>query len=376
VSTDTLDRDFPETADRLRRTLAAVAGSTPTPDRSAELAARLAAGGHRDGVADFGLAAARRRRGRRRLLVVAAAAVAVLAIGAALAARAGRDEPGAFTTNPDVGTGWFLPPEGWTVTGVDSDFLDVGESGACPCTTWVAARPGDDGAAVLLFESAAPATPEAGGDPIDVGGRAGRVDAGGTATFVTASGGGRRVIVTGRNVGREDLAALADGALDQREAGADLAVGRLPLPAGFVPTVPVVKPAWRSENLVAVHVREDATGRRLTYQVVPGGYLRDGLLVTPSLRVTDGVVTGTGVDPETEAPMLVLVGGSEDVQVGGTAFGEPVDRFTTAELRRFAAGLREVETAEWRAALDRATGPVEDEVRRAETLTSPPLVER
>jgi hypothetical protein len=377
VSTDTLDRDFPETTDRLRRTLAAVAGSTPTPDRSAELAARLAAGGHRDGVADFGVAAAARRR-RRRLLVVAAAAVAVLAIGAAMAARAGRDEPGAFTTNPDVGTGWFLPPEGWTVTGVDSDFLDVGENGACPCTNWVAARPGDGpaGATIVLSESAAAPEPDTEGEPIDVGGRQGRITEVDPIVFMTASGGGRRVVVRGRNVERADLVAVADAALDQRESGSDLVVDRLPLPAGFVGTAPIVKPAWRSENLVAVHVTEDGTGRRLTYQIVPAGYLRDDLLNAQTVTVADGSVAGSGTDPDSGTPMLVLAGGPEDIQVGGTAFGEEVDRLTAAELRQFAAGLREVETADWRAALDRATGPVKDEVRQAETLTSPPLVER
>jgi len=376
AGSDTLDRDFPDAAARLRATLAAVASATAAPDRSDELEAALS-GEMPGGLVRLG--SRRRAPGRRRLLAVAAAVVVVALVAAVLVAQSREDAgPPAVSTEADIGTGWYLPPAGWRVTSVDTDFLDVGEAGACPCTTWLAARPGSDRPPTLVVsEAGEPAEPDTTGRAIDVGGREGRFA---TPFFrnrvVTAAAAGRQVSVSGRKVGQDDLVAVADALLDQREAGRDLDMAQVPLPDGFVATAPVVTPAWLSEHLVAVTATENGTGRRLVYQVVPAGWLRGDLLVARSIRVGDGVATGL-VDGAAGSPQTLYTAGRRvDIAVGDSPFGEPTSTFSDAELRRFAAGLHEVTTDDWRAALAGAPGGVDRDVRRAATLTSPPLVVR
>ena len=389
MSTHPPERDATETADRLRRTLTAVAEGTPTRDRSAELEARLDAAGARrrrhrrprPGAArhlTVGPGAPSRERSSRRLAALAAGVVVLAGAVAVVAVAAGRDERAPHTLTPDTSelrTGWFLPADGWEITSVITEFLDVGEAGTCPCTSWVAARPGDPGASLVLEEAEAGGTGiDAEGSPIDVGGRTGTVaDIAEGASFLAVSGGGRQVLLTARGVDAADLATLADAALDQRDAGGELDVDRLPLPSGFVGTAPRVTPARRAEHLVVVTAREAATGRELNYQVVPAGYLRTYLVQATALEVDDGMVGGISVEPP-DNRQLVLVGGPEDLVVGGAPFGGPTDAFDDDELRRFAGDLREVSTADWRAALADA-GDVDPLVLEAETLDSPPLVE-
>lgn len=369
---DTLDRDFPDAAARLRATLAAVASATGAPDRSDELEAML------DGEAPSTLI----RVGPRRGLLAVAAAVVVALVAAVLVAQSREDAgPPAVSIDTDLGTGWYLPQAGWRVTAVDTDFLDVGERGACPCTTWLAARPGSSHPpAIVMTESGAPEERGTEGLAIDVGGRPGRYTSYGSKDFVTswvtARAAGRQVSVSGQNVALGDLVAMADSVLDQRDARRDLDVARVPLPAGFVATTPVVTPAWLSEHLLAVTATEVGTGRRIVYQVVPPGWLRGDLLAARSIRVDDGVAAGPVDGPAGHGATLYIAGRHVDIAVGESPFGERTSKFSEGDLRRFADGLHEVTTDEWRAALADAPGWVDRDVRRAATLTSPPLVVR
>lgn len=340
------------------------AGRATTPDRSAELVARLAAGD-------------RPSAPRHRRLVAAAAAITLLVATGAFVAIQARDDtsPGVASGPGDPRTGWFLPPEGWSVSSVDTEHLDVGEDTACSCTSWIAARPGDGGEIIVLNESAAGEAFDSSGSPIDVGGRSGRIsqlDA--DWSWLVAESRGRQVTLMARGVVARDLAALADAALDQRDAGEDLTVDHLPLPDRFVGTHPAIKPPWRAEALLVVTATEADTGRELIYQVVPAGYLRFDILEAGPLRVEDGLVSGIASDPDGNRWLIVL-GGPEDLVVGRSPFGDPVDVFDEDELRQFASGLREVPTADWRAALATAEGDVDRTVLEAETLTSPPLIE-
>ena len=90
----------------------------------------------------------------------------------------------------------------------------------------------------------------------------------------------------------------------------------------------------------------------------------------------DGAVTGVTTD-DAGAARLVVLGGPEDVVVGGTLAGGPVESVTEDAVREFASGLREVPTADWRDALASAVpdGHVEEMVLEADSLTSPPLIE-
>jgi hypothetical protein len=313
------------------------------------------------------------------MIAVTVAVLVLTALVGLLEIQRHDSSPDVTSAESGSDTGWFLPPDGWSVVSIVTDQLFVGEGGACPCTSWVAARPGDGGVSIELQESAdAGGTTWVQGDPIDVGGRPGKItslDAG--SSMLGVASGGRQVVLRAHGVEDRDLVALADAALDQRDAGDELAVDALPLPAGFVGTRPVAKPDSPSEHLVLITVEELASGRELTYQVVPAGYLRQLVVQAQALEVGDGVISATGTD-ETGggAPLLLVLGGPEDLMVGGAPLGGPVDTFTADELRSFAAGLHEVTTADWRRALAdaAANGQVETKVLEADTLTSGPLI--
>ena len=238
--------EFPATADRLRRTLATVAATTPTPDRTAELLTRLpqiarpadsaaptSFAGNGDDPGPEMLYAPHPspvRRGRRLAMV---AAVALLVGAAAVAVSlAGEDDGPKVKAGPgDLDTGWILPPAGWQISSVRTDFIDIGENGACPCTTWVAARPGTTPAVVTVSESAVPEDQEAEpSEPVDVGGRRGRLSTAGISSLrvsiVSVDVGSRSLVVRGARVERSDLVALADAWLDQRASGGRDRCGR------------------------------------------------------------------------------------------------------------------------------------------------------
>jgi hypothetical protein len=377
------------TADRLRRTLAAVAVATPAPDRSAELLTRLngavaappappgppGATGAMGSVDLAGPAiAARRAQPRRRFAVAAAVAVVVFGAGAVgLALRGAGDDEVEVGGRP-VDTGWYLPPEGWEVTGVDTDFLDVGETGACPCSSWAGARAGDG--AVLLVTASGPGEPVSGGSPVPVGDHVGTafVLPGASAVGLAVTAGDHKVTVLAAGLETAELQAVAGAALDQRVAGDELDPDGLPLPDGITGPPAQPTPAWRSEHVVFVTAREAATGREITYQVAPAGALRDRLIGATDVEAGDESIVGRTSD-EAGAASLVVLRGNEDLVVGGSPFGEPVDDVDPDELTAFADGLREVPTADWRAALAGAGAVAADDVTAAESLRDSPLVE-
>lgn len=388
-----------EAAEHLRRTLAAAAAATPTTDRTAELRTALGSSPRISGAAliavpspdedplygDDPSSAPPSASARRRRWPAVAAAAAVLAVGAAGAVVATRlpapeqvvDAASSDPTSdpepvPSVGTGWYLPPEGWEVLSVDTDFLNVGEVGACPCTSWGAGR-ASDAAALDVFESA----PIANGVPpidaevaTDVGGRPGRSNVAEITTLIVS--GDRQLIVQADGVELDDLVAVADAWLDQRDAGRDIDPDALPLPEGFSGTA-VLDKTGTSEHMLAVRTREAATGREVEYQLVPSGYNRNLLLYGEGLEpVGDGfrVVAGEGVEG-----FVADIGGPADIVVGPSFFDRRVDELTAAERLDLAEGMREVTTAEWRRALEAAEGEVDPDVLEAPTLYDPPLVQ-
>lgn len=282
---------------------------------------------------------------------------------------AGPSEP---AEGPD--TGWFLPPEGWTVLSVETDFLDVGETGACPCTLWAAGRPGDAPAAVDVIETAEPTEddfPIDATDPIDVGGRPGRTSEEDRHSVLVVVSEGRQLVVSYNDVDQADVVGLADAWLDRIDDGSHPDTAALPLPDGFERTEPIEKPAG-DEQLLAVRAREEASGREVEYQLVPSGYNRFLLLEGTSLDALNGefrVSAGDG-----DEGFAALLGGRTDIVLGPSFFGEEVDTLTEDERNAFVTDMREVPTSEWREALDDAEGDVEPEVVEAETLFSPPLV--
>jgi hypothetical protein len=374
---------------RLRATLAAVAAATPTEDRSMALLEALDARDADaaasppavpvDGVFDLQPLADRRRPGPKVWLLVAAV-VAVVAgvVGVTIL----RDEPreGVVAEQGAVGTGWFLPPDGWEVVSVRTDFLDVGEVGSCPCTYWTAMEVGDDPAAITVQETGAPDAltfdPADGVTDVDVGGRPGQLSTLEPRSDVLAvASSGRQLLVFASGVDPSDLAALADAWLDRTDAGEAPIASELPLPAGFERSPVVVNGAARSVNLVAIRVEETATGRQVDYSVVPTDWYRNMVLGAASSSSVEGGFQVVQVEAGSTA--VGIIGGPADIVVGVSAFGEVLPPLPLDELEAFTAGLRQVATADWRAALADAdaAGAVEPEVLEASSLYDEPLVD-
>ncbi len=373
-------------ADRLARVLAAVAAATPTPDRRDDLLAGLGPLGAPPAaeIVPLDLDGGGGRRSPRWPRVLLAAAVAVVVVGAvvALAGRGGRDgavevgpvdDPAVVGPRPGPGgaTGWFLPDDGWTVIAVETDYLDVGEGGDCPCTTWVAARPGDGPAAIVAYELAAPGSDDEvdpSWAPVDVGGRDGAADGWDRSDGIDVMRvvvGDRTVAAAAQGVTMDEAAAVLDAWADMVEADDPVDVDRLPVPDGFVRGGLLTKEGT-FETMVIVTARRDADGATVDYQVVPAGQ-HILMLFAGSEVVVDGaalVVTGN----DGQAPFVLRTGASPEVLVGGTSVnGQATSAEDVADL---AAGLHEVDTATWRAALPAATDP---DVLAAPTLYDPPL---
>jgi hypothetical protein len=212
--------------------------------------------------------------------------------------------------------------------------------------------------------------------PVDVGGRPGLGSQVGDSWLLWAQSRGRQVLLSAQGVAVADLAVVADAVLDQRDAGEGLDFTSVPLPEGFVGTRSATKPAWQVDHTLFITAQESATGRQLPYMVAPPDYERGHLLTPGTVRVEGGVIAKSATDNASD-PGLVLVGGPEDLVIGGPALpGPPAGRaFTEDEIRRFATGLREVPTADWREALAPAAadGQVDGKVLAADSLTSPPL---
>lgn len=442
MTEDTATIDEPAgTVDRLRRTLSAVASATSVPDRSAELRARLdrrATGSSgpplapttepvgpapnpttdRDTVAGDGPDTGTARRGTRpaaadnmpprsvagtadreppvvrdsrahpargRRFLAVAATLVLIALGAVVARQATRERPPEVTTTPGpAGTGWYLPPDGWEVTSVQTDLLNVAPYGSCPCTLWTAGRPGQDPATLEVKESGPATAPEEPGDPIDVDGRPGTLSSFDAIEVLVVKGDQRLTIVAG-GVARNDLLALADAWLDRRERGADVDPADLPLPDGFERTAVVGRPAVGDEHLLVVRAREAATGREVEYQLLPYGQslaaLAGGAGVgLRSLRFDDGTFRGsTRAGDGQDQPVVMLTDGLVTIVAGPSYFGGPVEPLSPEALDAFVDGLHEVSTSRWRAALAGADGEVDGEVDEkvleAVTLDGPPLVE-
>lgn len=385
-------------ADRLAHVLAAVAVATPTPDRRADLLALIGTVAPNDEAgaplaeeaeAVVPLTGAQRPASRRwpRLLLAAAAVVIVLGAVVALAGRGGDDavDTGPAVTppvappevgprpDPGVSSGWFLPGPGWTVTGVTTDYLDVGDQGGCPCTLWFAARPGDDPAVLGIGEESAQLGPDGDTDPltgetVDVDGRVGEVfdwDGPGPISAIRVEAGDRLLNATFRGLSTDEVVVVLDAWADMVEAGDPVVVDDLPLPDGFVGGAPGAKDGT-FETMVIITARRDADGAEVDYQLVPTGYHAPALLTADEAVADGGSFVATGDD--VEGPFVLRTGGPVDVLVGGTSVNGAA---TSAEdVADLAAGLHEVDTATWRAALP---ADVEPDVADAPTLYDPPL---
>jgi hypothetical protein len=383
---DELDLDAdPAVVERLRHTLQAVAAATPVTDRRAALLTAVDAlptpvpseedpAMHLDATTD-----ATRPIWRRPLVLAAAAALVVAVVGGALVA--GRDQ--AVELDPAVPddvpvTGWYLPPEGWEITEVRTDFLDVGESGACPCRYWAAAGEGQDPPAITAYESVDGGVEvETGFDvEVDVDGRPGlSADVGGVTLSMPAlqvSSGGRQLVLVGARVDLESLVLVADAWLDGLEAGEGLVPADLPLPEGLVPGRVIESPALQSVHVVDVAVTEPATGRQTYYQLVPAGAWYQSLLLGPdAIAFRAGAFQATTTVGDT--PLVGLIGGPVDLVVGPSFFAEEGSEMSAQELSDFLGGLRQVPVSDWRDAL--AAAEVPPAVLEAETLLGPPLVD-
>jgi hypothetical protein len=307
------------------------------------------------------------------MFLAAAAALVVAVVSAALAAG---DDRAVETPPAEDGevpaTGWYLPPDGWEITEVRTDFLDLGEGGACPCRSFVAAGQGAEPSALVVTETTGPGEPPE-GEPVDVGGRTGTsmVPAGDLAGLVV-SGGGRHLVLTGSRLGAEPLAELADAWLDRLEAGEDVVGPGLPVPDGMTAGSVLATVGQRSVHLLDVSVIEVATGRQAYYSMVPAGAWYQSLVIDAgSIAARNGrfeVLSTIGV-----TPFVALVGGPADVLVGPSFFAEDGDLTTTEDLRGFLGAMRQVSVRDWRDAI--ADAVVEPEVLAAETLFVPPLVD-
>lgn len=400
---DTHSRDFPVTVDRLTRTLVAVAADTPATDRSAAdlfaaLDRRSATVGEPPGPSttttttiadddaetDIDLDAlddAPRRRGqpRGRWWLAAAAGLAAVALGAVAVTSLGGDAEGrreVFASPGSPGTGWYLPPEGWEVTSVHTDYLD---KAGCPCTMWAAAHPGDPGAVILMGDAVREPDPNSGSlaemlgsEPIDVGGReAIRIlTEDEEMTWIKAASAGRTMWARARGIDPSLVVAVADSWLDQREAGDDIDPSQLPLPDGFEATS-TYQTTGTFSHAVIVNARNEDTGDEAGYRMVPAGQYRHRILDAAEIAADDGVLHGSPADGT--AGNHILVGDRCDLLVGDASDGEGTT-LDPAELDAFVGRLREVPTAEWRTAIDGAA-EVDPDAGLPKVLEAPSLYE-
>jgi hypothetical protein len=384
---DRAGRDTSDAEARVRATLTAVAAATPTEDRSVALLAAL------DGRPDVTVPPATdteadlhlqplsgRRRLAPRVWLLAAAAAAVVAVVAGVVITGDEPREGVVAEPGEPGTGWFLPPEGWEVVSVRTEFLDVGEVGSCPCTYWTAMEEGDDPAAITVQETGAPDAltfdPANGVTEVDVDGRRGQFSTLEPSSDVLAvESAGRQLLVFASGVHPSELVALADAWLDRSDAGETPIASELPLPSGFEHSPVVVNRAVRSVNLVAVRVEETATGRQVDYSMVPTDWFRNMVLGAASSTFVDGAFQVVQV--EAGSTGVGLIGGPSDLVAGVNAFGEVLEPLPLRELEAFTTGLRQVTTDEWRAALADAdaAGAVDPEVLEAVSLYTSPLVD-
>jgi hypothetical protein len=378
---DLADLD-PVVVGQLRRTLQAVAASTPTEDRSAAL---LAAIDTRPAATDAEPPAeepameldrpstTRPPIWRRPAVLATAAAVAVVALIAGVGLATQDDDQVETDPAEDRGlpapTGWYLPPDGWDITAVRTDFDDVGESGSCPCRTLIAVDEGAQPVSLIVRESAGPMESRDGA-AIDVGGRPGElVDVGTDLLAVGARD--HHLVIVFSGVDPEAVLALADAWLDRVEVGEDVDPADLPLPGGMSAGAIVESPAMRSAHMVDVTAVERSTGRTVYYQLALAGTVHASFVIDAQDVRQQGsrfeVLTSIGA-----TPLVALVGGDVDLAAGPSAFAEEGD-LSVDELSAFLAGLHEVSLAEWHAAT--ADAEVADVVRAAESLFGPPLVD-
>ena len=110
-------------ARHLARTLHEVAATTPISDRRDAIASQLPPPGA-EGVAAVTTAGdPEHRPGHRRTVTALAVAAVVLVVVALATVAIRRGDDGAVdlrpVEEPDLGSGWYLPGDGWTVTGRD-----------------------------------------------------------------------------------------------------------------------------------------------------------------------------------------------------------------------------------------------------------------
>ncbi len=373
-------RDDDAVATRLRHALDEVARATPATDRRAEVLAALDD---------------RRTPWRPARVLAPAAALIVMLLAAVLVVDqgggGGDDEragggPAADAAlagpydDPDLDTGWYLPGDGWTIVDVRTDYLDVGEAGACPCRAWAAGRPGEPGAVLDVSETAIPTAdgfpPVETTEEVDVGGRPGRRSEAEGRAAVWVDTGGRRIAVTARGVPDDALVAVVDAWADAVEAGRPVDGAALPLPDGYART-PVQAKEGTFEHVVAVTALQASTGHHVEYQLVPTGYQRYLLLDGTTIADGGGSIVFVGEDGEAHAgdpgSVAGAIGGPVDVTAGIGFFGGEGTDLDAGGVADFLASLREVDAGTWRAALP-ADGDVDEDLRTAPTLFAPPLV--
>ncbi|HYI61445.1 MAG TPA: hypothetical protein VEW93_06525 [Acidimicrobiales bacterium] len=300
-----------------------------------------------------------------------------------------------FASEPAT-SGWYLPPEGWEMIAVSSDVFEGYYGGACPCSFLAATRPGELATPLDIWETERGQLPagltDLGFEPVEVGGRPGWQSP--PMTFT----GARMVLVPlewgllAASMGADDVdvgLTVVDAWLDRREAGEEVDVDGLPLPAGWIRSGLVKRPAVSYFHLVSVLVRQQATGRVIEYQLAPTGYNRRWLQ-TPAvaegaegaLRLvypdTDRLLYRDGPEqPSAGAPGRVVaarMGGPVDVVVGDNYFGDnPLDSLSETEVVAFLEGLRLVETEEWRAALP--SDSIDRSAQGSPSLFDPPLTQ-
>ena len=298
---------------------------------------------------------------RRPAVLATAAAIAVVALIAGVGLATQDDDQVETDPAEDGGlpapTGWYVPPEGWDIAEVRTDFLDVGASGACPCRTLIAAEDGEQPVALVVRETAGPMEGLDGAVPIDVGGRPGQI----ADVRVQRAGGGLRRAPPGPHLRRCRPRWPSSPWPTRGSTGGRRARPSSP-PTCRCPTPwsPASSSTCRRDG-----ASTSSTSWRWSGPPDAGPTTRSSLagafysaLVIGADRVTprDGrfeVLATVGI-----SPMAGLVGGPVDLVVGPSYFADEGDDLTVDELRAFLGGLREVSTDDWRAAIEgRSSSP-------------------
>ena len=260
---------------------------------------------------------------------------------------------------------------------------------ASSLTTLTASGTGDDPAALVVTEIAAdgfPGGPDTSGtaEAIDVGGRPGSVhppsedelpsmfEPDDTFEHVVHAG-DRRLVATSSGVDQEAVIAVLDAWADRIDAGEPVRGDDLPLPEGMEAGVPRTK-TWRSETVVTVIATNDATGASVGYQLAPPGPTPPSkpcsTATAPPSATSVFTVESTAPAPTRCSPSPAREGRS--TSKGGEALARRTrpDPDTVTALAR---SLHEVDTADWRAALEQIDPAVEPDLLSAPTLFDPPL---